>query len=109
MLAEIIDEHEQKAVEMFLKQTDPTGAKAYWIGLTDLSHEGQWMWISSGKIAEYLNWGAGGGPNNINGVEHFAQLLHTDRVWNDCPNMGGHPGIPVVCEQGMYGLCQYTL
>ena len=36
-----MDEHEQKAVEMFLNQTDPTGAKAYWIGLTDLSHEGQ--------------------------------------------------------------------
>ena len=52
-----MDEDEQRDVEIFLNQTDPTGANGYWIGLTDLSHEGHWMWISSGKSAEYLNWG----------------------------------------------------
>ena len=58
ILAEIMNEDEQGDVEIFLNQTDSTGVNGYWIGLTDLSHEGHWMWISSGKAAEYLNWGA---------------------------------------------------
>jgi hypothetical protein len=104
-----MDEHEQKAVEMFLNQSDPAGANVYWIGLTDLSHEGQWMWISSGKVADHLNWGTGGAPININGIEHFAHIHPAQRYWNDCPNIGGHPDHVTVCNQGFYGLCQYTL
>ena len=106
-MAEILDEHEEKAVHMFLDQVNPEGDKYFWIGLTDLAHEGVWLWISNGKQAEFLNW-LDGKPHNTGEVEHFAQLLAKnvfDRKWSDCDidNLFG------VCQAGSFALCQHLL
>ncbi len=100
-----MDEHEQKAIELFLNQTDPNGQNRFWIGLTDLVHEDHWIWMSSGKVAEYMNWRWL--PNNYNTTEHFAQMLTAaeERQWNDCPNENGIR----TCSGLLHGLCQFIL
>ena len=37
----IIAEHNHRAIEMFLDTADPIGTGLFWIGLTDLLHEGK--------------------------------------------------------------------
>jgi hypothetical protein len=96
-----MDEHEQKAVELFLSQADPNDENVFWIGLSDIAHEGRWVWMTSGKPAEYTNWRSGE-PNNINMTEHFGHILNTkdERKWADCTNM---------CWILFCGLCQFVL
>ena len=85
-MAEVIDEHNQKAIEMFLLTADPTGKGSFWIGLTDIFHEGTWIWPSTREEAPYLNW-AKGSPTNSGKIEHFAEISNLlDRAWNDCDN-----------------------
>jgi hypothetical protein len=100
----VMDEHDQRAIEMFLNQTDPTGQNRFWIGLTDLAHEGHWVWMSSGRVAEYTNWK---NHDNHNTTEHFVQILNAaeGRLWNDCPNQSGIS----VCTKPFHGLCQFVL
>jgi hypothetical protein len=90
-LAEIMDEHEQKAVELFLNQTDPTGENFFWIGLSDIAHEGKFVWMTSGIPAEYTHWLGGQPDNNFKKTEHFGQItnMYYQRKWNDCPNIVG--------------------
>jgi len=87
-LAEIIYEHNQKAVEMFLLAADPTGKGSFWIGLTDLFHEGTFIWPSTGEQATYFNWKDGQPDNAGNGIKHFAMIYPAslERKWNDYYN-----------------------
>jgi hypothetical protein len=63
------------------------GTNGLWIGLNDLTTEGQWVW-SSGEPVTFLNW-APGEPNNGSTLEEDAgQLLGTASglaqwQWND--------------------------
>lgn len=54
-----------------------------WLGLTDVSHEGRYMYSSTGVKPRYLNWHrtepAGGKGENC------AVLVTTQRVWHDYP------------------------
>ena len=102
----MLDEHEQKAIEMFINQTNPSGEKKFWIGLTDLAHEGSWVWLSSGKPAEYTNW-LGNNPDNAGKSEHFAHMVNStySRRWNDCANDDGIG----FCSLGSFALCQFVL
>ena len=95
-----MNEHDQKAIELFLKATDPAGEQLYWIGLTDLFEEGTWVWEPSHEHAKYFNW-AENEPTGF--YENFAHLLNASmaRKWNDCSND--------ICYDGVYALCQITL
>ncbi len=101
-LAEIIDEHNQKAIEMFLEAVDPSGEYRYWIGLTDIFHEGTFIWATTGEKATYFNWISGQPDNRNNGTEHFVDIVSTPngREWNDCSND---------CGMSVRGICQFTL
>ena len=99
-LAEIIDEENQKAIEEFLDTVDPDGTRSFWIGLTDLFEEGNFMW-TSGTEATYRNW-LQNEPNNVGGDEHFVHIwtkMHHQRRWNDEENE----------KTGIFALCQFVL
>ncbi len=60
-------------------KTGPT-----WLGLTDESSEGTWVWIT-GEPLSYTAW-LGGEPNNANGGENHA-IMESSGGWNDVPNV----------------------
>jgi hypothetical protein len=66
-------------IQLFGNQED------LWIGFTDQTTEGTWVW-SSGEPVSYTNW-APGEPNN-NGDEDFAVMnwQPLTGAWNDLPN-----------------------
>ena len=33
------------------------GPRDWWIGLSDLGHEGSWVWQHSGRPAQFTSWG----------------------------------------------------
>ena len=90
---------QQKAVDMFLLAADRTGENLFWIGLTDLFHEGKFVWSSTIQEATYTNWW--GVPDNMNKNEHFVHLLDVSkgRKWND-----GSEDL-----EDVYALCQFYL
>jgi hypothetical protein len=98
-----MDEHEQKAIELFLSQADPNGENYFWIGLSDIAHEGKFVWMTSGKPAEFTNWGTEE-PNNSKLKEHFGRILNNkgQRKWNDDSNIHSY-SVPY------HGLCQFLL
>ncbi len=68
----------------------------WWMGLNDRENEGEFVWVS-GEAVTYTNWD-GGEPNDANGGEDCASLLHWDVYdyqWNDLPC---DVTIPFVCE-----------
>ena len=85
---------------MFLRTADPTGANDFWIGLTDLFHEGKFVWSSMGQEAFYTNW-VKTEPNNWHQTEHFVHLtsVYYERKWNDANEN----------QTGSYALCQFSL
>ena len=83
----IIDERNQKAIELFLDTVDPGGDNPFWIGLTDLFEEGNFVWFNGDK-STYRNWLAGQ-PDNSEGREHYGTIWTThQRTWNDWNNYG---------------------
>ncbi|KAL9882736.1 lectin subunit alpha-like isoform 1-T1 [Glossina fuscipes fuscipes] len=54
-----------------------------WLGGTDLATEGQYVWTSTGKLFNYVNWSPGN-PDNDRGNEHCAYIWEkTNFQWND--------------------------
>ena len=95
----IIDDHNQKAIELFLDTADPAGTSGFWIGLTDLLVEGNFVWTNGDK-ATYRNW-LPDQPNNHQQVEHFAHIWTkaTQRRWDDEENE----------KPTYFALCQFML
>ena len=70
-----------------------------WIGLHDMSQEGNFVWISN-STSLYRSWSRDE-PNNDGGVEDCAHMLASSTLWNDLPC--GVPS-PYVCERGEHSL-----
>ncbi|XP_055998492.1 lectin BRA-3-like [Ostrea edulis] len=66
-----------------------SGSTAYYIGVNDIVNEGEFVWISSGQNATYLNWGPDQ-PNNRWGNENCVVIRYDpgqgfDMTWSDDP------------------------
>ena len=84
---------------MFLDTVDPAGTSNFWIGLTDIFHEGTFIW-TTGDALTYTNW-ASGEPNNLGKIEHFVHIWPKkgwNRKWNDEENI-----------YKFFALCQFIL
>ena len=67
----ILDEIRRRGWEMDL---------GFWIGLTDIFHDGTWVWDHLGRPLDFSKW-APGEPNNLNGLQHCAAIDRTG--WTD--------------------------
>merc|ERR1712212_597695 len=77
-LVEIDSQDEQDAIRDEIDERGWDGHSHYgfWIGLTDIFHDGTWVWDNLGKPLDYSNW-ASGEPNNYNGAQHCVVM----KVW----------------------------
>merc|ERR1719356_1543616 len=77
-LVEIDSRDEQDAIMAEIEDRGWDGHSHYgfWIGLTDIFHDGTWVWDNLGKPLDYSNW-ASGEPNNYNGAQHCVAM----KVW----------------------------
>jgi len=83
-LVEIDSAEENLAILEEIKKQGYKGKKMeFWLGLTDLEKEGDWMLASTGERPAYTNW-AEDEPNDHGGGEDCAYLNIRD-VFNDIP------------------------
>ena len=77
-LVEIDSQEEQGAIrdEIDDRGWDGNSHFGFWIGLTDIFHDGTWVWDNLGKPLDFSNW-ASGEPNNYNGAQHCVAM----KVW----------------------------
>ena len=72
-LATFHSQVENRWVYEYFRSKGQTGS-SIWIGLNDISKEGNYQWIDgSGGIASYSNW-ISGEPNNANGAQNCMVL-----------------------------------
>jgi len=78
-------------------ETDVLGVEAWWLGLSDLGHEGRWIWQNALQEADFTNW-ADGSPID-SGIENncVSMRAENDLRWNDepCTNSRASP----ICER----------
>merc|ERR1719381_244845 len=74
-LVGIDSEEEQNALmnEITARGWDGQTHFGFWIGLTDIFHDGTWVWDNLGRPLDFSYW-ASGEPNNWNGIQHCAAI-----------------------------------
>ena len=74
-LVEVDSQEEQTTIleEIYRRGWDYETHFGFWIGLTDIFHDGTWVWDNLGKPLDYSSWAAGE-PNSWRGVQHCAIL-----------------------------------
>merc|ERR1719234_812575 len=77
-LVEVDSQEEQDAImnEITSRGWDGHTHYGFWIGLTDIFHDGTWVWDNLGKPLDFSKW-ASGEPNNYNGAQHCVAM----KVW----------------------------
>ncbi|KAJ8036335.1 Macrophage mannose receptor 1 [Holothuria leucospilota] len=76
-----------------------------WIGGTDASREGGWMW-SDNSAFRYLNW-ASGEPNNAGEEgEHCAEMYVSSGMWND---VDCNKALGYICKKNGYLVDHFTV
>merc|ERR1712066_989595 len=96
-LAEITSAGEESLLDTFLME-----GTAYWIGLTDLAHEGRFRWQENHQVADYTNW-CSHCPNNNDNYDCVWKSLSKDHLgWHDVPCAWtyheNHGQIHALCE-----------
>uniref|UniRef100_A0A8W8M6Z1 C-type lectin domain-containing protein n=1 Tax=Magallana gigas TaxID=29159 RepID=A0A8W8M6Z1_MAGGI len=96
-LVEIETVVEDEFLRLHLMDSKATGS--FWIGLTDTLVEGEMVWMSTQKIAQYTNWWPGE-PNNLYTEDCATLKSGYSFHWNDesCSNKN-----KFICEKESHG------
>ena len=81
------------------------GASAAWLGATDETVEGRWLWVD-GTVMGYDDWDSiGSQPNNKRGLEHYLAIYRGQNGWKWCdqPNRSVEQKVGFVCQWGAPG------
>jgi len=63
-----------------------TGITTWWLGLTDFSHEGRWIWSHSSLEAVYTAWTTGSPDASENNLNDCVSMAFEDGyLWKDQP------------------------
>ncbi|XP_034058203.1 lactose-binding lectin l-2-like [Gymnodraco acuticeps] len=89
-LVSIHSQAEEDFVRSLIKSFDPTEGWT-WNGLSDVHHEGRWMW-SDGSAAKLFFWNSGQ-PDNKGGHQNCVNTNYYQK-WDD---LGCHFSYPSVC------------
>ncbi len=71
-----------------------TGLEGRWLGATDITTEGNFIW-ESGRPLTYHNWSQPG-PDNSEGIENCAVMYCNYGQWNDLNCVNNH--VNTLCE-----------
>ncbi|XP_053399913.1 perlucin-like protein [Mercenaria mercenaria] len=78
-LVEINDDTENKFIAA---QASSTG-RQYWLSLTDVVEEGNWVWMTSKMPMTYSNWNMGEPTASFHGDFEDCVDMYTNGKWND--------------------------
>lgn len=84
---------ESEAINSLVSKGNRSG---YWIGYTDIGHEGSWYSVTGEAIA-YTNWDTEQ-PDDYWGIEDCALIKAYGKKWNDVSNMIGEFAVGFICE-----------
>merc|ERR1711915_232117 len=99
-IAEPLSEAETSKINTYLTISNGGDLQnTYWIGGTDLHHEGSWLWLS-GAPWSYTNW-QDGEPNQNGNEDCTAINSDAQYKWMDLSCDSANHGVPhyVVCEK----------
>jgi hypothetical protein len=80
-LSNIIDVKTRKTLLLLLQPKCIPGFEGRWLGATDITTEGKFIW-ESGRPFTYHNWSQPG-PDNSEGIENCAVMYCNHGQWND--------------------------
>ncbi|XP_062568464.1 perlucin-like isoform X2 [Saccostrea cucullata] len=92
-LVEIESVAEDEFIRMHLIDNKLTGS--YWIGLSDIQAEGEWVWTTSQKTPTYSNWYPGQPDNAVHREDCANIYAHFGLHWNDS-----------VCNSPQHFICE---
>ncbi|XP_017010821.2 accessory gland protein Acp29AB-like [Drosophila takahashii] len=77
-LATIQDSLELNAIGEQLERST-----SYWLGISDIAKEGEFVSVASGKPATFFRWKRGQ-PNNLNGNDHCVDMYNSEMYDSEC-------------------------
>jgi len=74
-------------------ESEVLGVEYWWLGLSDLGHEGRWVWQNAIEEAEYTNWAEGFPSNGDVERNCVAMSAENDLKWSDyaCNDLEASP------------------
>jgi len=79
-------------------ETDVLGVESWWLGLSDLGHEGRWIWQNSLQEADYTNWATDYPSSGDVEKNCVTMTAENDLQWSDelCTSTRASP----ICQTG---------
>jgi len=86
-LAEIQTQEQAELIaSIAMVEESLTGVGSWWVGLTDMSHEGRWMWSHSSTDSTFTDWLPGHPNTEPHNTDDCVSIsLYDDFLWRDVP------------------------